>query len=325
MKRFIRSPRIAIVDCPLEYKKGESQTKVEITSEEHWEKLLQEEEEEIRKMCDCIIASNCDVLVTEKGVSDLAQHFLMKKGISVIRRVRKTDTNRLARASGATIINRPEEITANDIGTKCGLFKIEKIGDEYYTYFVECTDPQACSIVLRGGSKDLLNEIERNLIDALSVARNLFLEPGILPGGGAADMELAVRLRTKGNTLSLGPKKGGYMIVANALEVIPRALAGNACSDIVRTMALLRAKHVQGESGLGLDGLTGDVVNSVAVRVVDPMAVKMQMLKAGVETAATLLRIDNIVSGIRNKEEVKQIADGPQQMDNETFGDSRDG
>eukprot|EP00914_Ancora_sagittata_P017447 GHVO01034353.1.p1 GENE.GHVO01034353.1~~GHVO01034353.1.p1 ORF type:complete len:197 (-),score=50.50 GHVO01034353.1:585-1175(-) len=192
MKRFIRSPRIAIVDCPLEYKKGESQTKVEITSEEHWEKLLQEEEEEIRKMCDCIIASNCDVLVTEKGVSDLAQHFLMKKGISVIRRVRKTDTNRLARASGATIINRPEEITANDIGTKCGLFKIEKIGDEYYTYFVECTDPQACSIVLRGGSKDLLNEIERNLIDALSVARNLFLEPGILPGGGAADMELAV-------------------------------------------------------------------------------------------------------------------------------------
>lgn len=123
------SVQVLLLDCPLEYKKGESQTYVEITKEEEWSKLLEQEEKEVRAMCDDIIASGCNVVITEKGVSDLAQHFLVKAGISCIRRVRKTDNNRIARVTGATIVNRTEEITAEDVGTKCGLFEIKKIGE----------------------------------------------------------------------------------------------------------------------------------------------------------------------------------------------------
>lgn len=135
-----------------------------------------------------------DVVITEKGVSDLAQHFLLKQNISCIRRVRKTDNNRIARVTGARIVNRPEEIEAGDIGTECGLFQIRKLGDEYFTYFDECKNPSACTILLRGGSKDSLNEMERNMHDALGVARNIFANPRLVPGGGATEMELSKRL-----------------------------------------------------------------------------------------------------------------------------------
>merc|ERR1719188_1239551 len=134
MRREIKNPRVVLLDCPLEYKKGESQTNVEITKEADWERLLMQEEEEIKKVCEDIIKVKPDVVVTEKGVSDLAQHFLLKANISVIRRIRKTDNNRIARVTGASICNRTEELTAEMVGTKCGLFSIKKIGDEYFTF-----------------------------------------------------------------------------------------------------------------------------------------------------------------------------------------------
>lgn len=132
--------------------------------------------------------------MTEKGISDLAQHFLLKENVSCIRRVRKTDNNRIARVTGARIVNRPEEIESGDIGTLCGQFRVSKINDEYFSYFEECENPSACTIVLRGGSKDSLNEMERNLHDALGVARNIFACPKLVPGGGATEMEVSKRL-----------------------------------------------------------------------------------------------------------------------------------
>jgi T-complex protein 1 subunit gamma len=142
-------------------------------------------------MCNYIMKWKPDVVVTEKGVSDLAQHFLMKQDISVIRRARKTDNNRISRVTGATICNRPEELQESDIGTLCGLYQVNKIGDDYFSYFVECKDPKACTILLRGGSKDTLNELERNLHDAMAVAKNVVNSPVLLPGGGAIEMEVA--------------------------------------------------------------------------------------------------------------------------------------
>merc|ERR1719409_993497 len=161
MRREIKNPCVVLLDCPLEYKKGESQTNVEITKEEDWEALLRQEEEEVKRVCDDIIKVKPDVVITEKGVSDLAQHFLMKANISVIRRIRKTDNNRVARVTGAAIANRTEELTEAMVGTRCGLFKISKIGEEYFTFMTDCEDPKACSIVLRGATKDVLNEMER--------------------------------------------------------------------------------------------------------------------------------------------------------------------
>merc|ERR1719248_15826 len=124
--------------------------------EADWEKLLQQEEEEVKKVCDEIIKVRPDVVITEKGVSDLAQHFLMKANCSVIRRIRKTDNNRVARITGATIVNRAEELSEKDVGTDCGLFEIKKIGEEYFCFMTECANPKACSIVLRGASRDVL-------------------------------------------------------------------------------------------------------------------------------------------------------------------------
>eukprot|EP00920_Eleutheroschizon_duboscqi_P032486 GHVT01078444.1.p1 GENE.GHVT01078444.1~~GHVT01078444.1.p1 ORF type:complete len:468 (+),score=97.67 GHVT01078444.1:192-1595(+) len=206
MRRLIQSPKILLLDCPLEYKKNESATEMEVTNETDWGAMLEQEEKEIATMAASIIATGANVVITEKGVSDLMQHFLLKAGISCIRRVRKTDNNRIARICGATICNRTEELTQDDVGTKCKLFRVQKIGDDYYTYLVECDSPKACSVILRGSSKDVLNEIERNFHDALSVARNLILEPTLLPGGGAIEMELAARLLEKARGRKEGKK-----------------------------------------------------------------------------------------------------------------------
>merc|ERR1719399_2097083 len=201
MRREIKKPRVVLLDCPLEYKKGESQTNVEVQKEEDWEALLKQEEEEVKRVCDDILKVKPDVVITEKGVSDLAQHFLMKANCSVIRRIRKTDNNRVARITGATICNRTEELQESDIGTRCGLFEISKIGDEYFTYMTKCESPKACTVLMRGATKDVLNEMERNLHDAFNVSRNLLLNPKLLPGGGATEMELSMRLKEKAKTI----------------------------------------------------------------------------------------------------------------------------
>merc|ERR1712070_798531 len=185
MPRTIVKPRILLLDCPLEYKKGESNTNIEISNEEDFAKLLEIEENFIREQCETIISFNPSVVITEKGVSDLAVHYLVKAGITAVRRLRKTDNNRLAKCCGATIVNKVEEIQESDIGEQCGLFECKKIGDEWWSYFIECSEPKACTILVRGGTRDTQYEIARNLNDAMQVARNVVCNPKLLPGGGA--------------------------------------------------------------------------------------------------------------------------------------------
>ena len=200
MRRTVDNPRVVLLDCPLEYKKGESMTNMEFTAETDFKAALAMEEIEVKRMCQAILKVKPDIVITEKGVSDIAQHFLLKEGnCTVFRRVRKTDNNRVARVTGATIVNRPEELQDSDVGTDCAKFEVKKIGDDYFTFLTECKDPNACSILLRGASKDVLNEIERNLHDALGVARNVVLNPKLVPGGGALEMELACRMMEKAN------------------------------------------------------------------------------------------------------------------------------
>lgn len=203
MRRKIQNPRVLLMDCPLEYKKGENQTNVELSNEEDFAALLRAEEEWIKQTCDTIASFKPDLVVTEKGLSDLAAHYLTKAGISAIRRLRKTDNNRIARACGATIVNRPDEIKESDIGTGAGLFEVKKIGDDFYSFIVDCKEPKACSIVLRGASKDVLNEVERNLHDALGVAKNIMIDPRLVPGGGAVEMAISRGLADKANSGSV--------------------------------------------------------------------------------------------------------------------------
>ena len=302
MARLKRNPRIVLLDCPLEYKKGESQTNIEITKEDDWNRILQIEEEQVKLMCQYILNVKPDVVITEKGVSDLAQHYLLKGGCSVLRRVKKSDNNRIARVTGATIVNRVEDLKESDVGTKCGLFKVELIGDEYFTFLDECKDPKACTIVLRGASKDILNEIERNLQDAMAVTRNVMLSPSLSPGGGATEMAIAVRLSEGAKQLE-GIQQWPYQAVADAMEAIPRTLIQNAGGNPIRVLSQLRAQHAQGHYTMGIDGDEGKVVDMVDYGVWEAEVIKQQSIKTAIESACLLLRVDDIVSGIRRPEQ----------------------
>eukprot|EP00002_Diphylleia_rotans_P032898 TRINITY_DN6945_c0_g3_i3.p1 TRINITY_DN6945_c0_g3~~TRINITY_DN6945_c0_g3_i3.p1 ORF type:complete len:532 (-),score=120.09 TRINITY_DN6945_c0_g3_i3:560-2155(-) len=260
MRRRIENPRILLLDCPLEYKKGESQTDVEMRNEQDFATLLRIEEEYIERVCNDIIKFKPDIVMTEKGVSDLAQHFLVKHNISVLRRLRKTDNNRVARCTGATIVNRTDEISENDIGTGCGLFEVRKIGDEYFSFIEDCKNPKACSIILRGSSKDTLNEIERNLMDAMNVARNVVFDPRLLPGGGATEMAISCAL-TEGSKHIEGAMQWPFHAVGVAMEVIPRTLAQNCGANTIRTLTALRAKHASSDSN-GTFGINGNTVST---------------------------------------------------------------
>jgi T-complex protein 1 subunit gamma len=302
MRRRIENPRIVLLDCTLEYKKGESQTNIEITKEEDWNRILQIEEEQVKAMCDAIIAVKPDLVITEKGVSDLAQHFLLKHNITALRRVRKTDNNRIARATGANIVNSVHDLTEQDVGTQCGLFEISKIGDEYFTFLTKCKDPKACTILLRGPSKDILNEIDRNLADAMAVARNVIFHPFLSPGGGATEMAVSVRLAQKAKAVE-GVAQWPYKAIAEAMEVIPRTLIQNSGSSPIRVLTQLRAKHAedankngaQGGGSWGIDGDAGKIVDMKEFGVWEPQAVKLQSIKTAVESACLLLRVDDIV------------------------------
>jgi len=306
MRRRIENPRILLLDCPLEYKKGETQTNVEITNDEDWNTMLRMEEEYVENMCAEIIAHKPDIVITEKGVSDLAQHYFAKANITAFRRLRKTDNNRMARAVGATVVSRTDEIQESDIGSQCGLFEMRQIGEETFAFFVECQDPKACTILLRGGSKDVLNEIERNLLDAMQVVRNVVYDPKLLPGGGATEMAVAVGLRRAGETVTAGLLKGPFLAVGEAMEVIPRTLAQNCGVSVIRTITQLRAKHASSTDDSkcywGINGITGDLADMRELGIWEPMSVKTQTIKTAIESACMILRIDDIVSGSKKSQ-----------------------
>ncbi|GMI25383.1 hypothetical protein TeGR_g2055, partial [Tetraparma gracilis] len=285
MRRRIENPRILLLDCPLEYKKGESQTNVEITDEEDWNTMLRMEEEYIENMCAEIIAFKPDIVITEKGVSDLAQYVQEPHGR---KRVRRRD-----------------EIQESDIGTGCGLFEVRKLGDEYFTFLEDCKDAKACTILIRGGSKDVLNEVERNLGDAMQVVRNVVFEPKLLLGGGCTEMAIACALAKEGLNVE-GTMQWPFQAVGEAMEVIPRVLAQNCGVSVVRAITKLRAEHSKAlQNGgtkceMGINGISGEVANMNDIGLYEPFSVKIQTIKTSIESACMILRIDDIVSGSKH-------------------------
>ncbi|KIJ50775.1 hypothetical protein M422DRAFT_245442 [Sphaerobolus stellatus SS14] len=362
MRRRIVNPRIILLDCPLEYKKGESQTNMEISKETDWARAQEIEEEQVKAICERIVEFKPDLVFTEKGVSDLAQHVLLKANITAIRRVRKSDNNRIARAVGATIVNRVEDLREADVGTECGLFHVEKLGDEcvaflfvpltpiypfpfppypihptpklttpnshvlspprYFTFLTQCTSPKACTILLRGPSKDILNEIDRNLADAMAVARNVVFNPTLIPGGGASELAINVALQARARSV-VGAESAVFQAVADAMEVIPRTLVQNAGGNAIRVLTelkpwlffalastltatdafdfALQAKHANGDSSWGVDGETGKAVEMKAYGLYESSSVKIQTLKTAIEAARVLLRVDDIVQAKRGR------------------------
>ncbi|XP_019059084.1 PREDICTED: T-complex protein 1 subunit gamma-like [Tarenaya hassleriana] len=321
MKRKIVNPRIVLLDCPLEYKKGENQTNAELVREEDWEVLLKMEEEYIENICMQILKFKPDLVITEKGLSDLACHYFSKAGVSALRRLRKTDNNRIAKACGAVIVNRPDELQESDVGTGAGLFEVRKIGDKFFAFIVDCIEPKACTVLLRGPSKDLLNEVERNLQDAMSVARNIIKNPKLVPGGGATELTVSATLKQKSSTIE-GIEKWPYEAAAIAFEAIPRTLAQNCGVNVIRTMTALQGKHANGENAwVGIDGNSGAIVDMKESKIWDAYNVKAQTFKTAIEAACMLLRIDDIVSGIKKKQSPGQAPPSKPTVETEADAD----
>ncbi|KAL0265563.1 UNVERIFIED_CONTAM: hypothetical protein PYX00_011275 [Menopon gallinae] len=297
MRRTIESPRILVLDVPLEYKKGESQTSYEFRDPAAFKRALEVEEEQIRQMCSRIAELSPDIVVTEKGISDLAMSILFANNITALRRLKKSETTRLVKACGGSVVSRLEELSPKVLGRNCGLFEYVKIGEEYFCKFSQCTKPKACSVVLRAPSKDLLDELERNFYDAVKVAKNVFLCPKMCPGGGSTEMALSLCLEKFGGT---DVERAVAERAAEALQAIPDILARNSGHPSpLDLVAELEAKQRQNRF-FGIDGVLGEVAD-MRGRVMEPMAVKAQMLKSAFEAASLILRVDGVIQSTRSK------------------------
>ncbi len=233
-------------------------------------------------------------MFVQKGIDDIAQHYLAKAGIYAARRVKKSDMEKLARATGAKILTSLKEISDSDLG-KAGLVEEKKIGDEAMTYVTECHNPKAVSIILRGGTEHVADEAERALHDALRVVGVAIEDETLVAGGGSPEIELALRLREYASTLK-GREQLAVAKFADALEVIPRTLAENAGLDPINMLVEMRSQHEKGNKTAGLNVFTGKVVDMWKEGVVEPLRVKTQAISSGTEAATMILRIDDVLS-----------------------------
>ena len=304
MRRRIEHPKILLLDCGLEYKKGESITNIEISGENDYADVLAEEEAQVKDICDAVIATGCDLVCAEKGVSDLALHYLSEAGITALRRFQKVHMERIAACTGATILSNPRDAVESDLGTKCGLYECRKFGDEWWSFFDNCENPKACTMVLRGPTKDVLLEMFRIMDDALKVAKNLLKEPSLLPGGGATEVSVSAALRKKCAQLD-SVEQIAYGSAAVAFEVIPRTLIQNCGASPMKVLTKLRSIHSEDPSkfNMGINGLTGEIADMSKLNVWDTLAVKSQAYKTAFECAISLLRVDDIVSGLVKRDE----------------------
>ncbi len=294
MPKKVTGAKILLLNEALEIKKTEVDAEISIKSPDQLQLFLDQEEQMIHNMVNKVIDCGANVVFVQKGIDDIAQHYLAKAGIYAARRVKKSDMEKLARATGAKILTSLKEINDSDLG-KAGLVEEKKIGDEAMTYVTECHNPKAVSIILRGGTEHVADEAERALHDALRVVGVAIEDETLVAGGGSPEIELALRLREYSSTLK-GREQLAVAKFADALEVIPRTLAENAGLDPINMLVEMRSQHEKGKKTAGLNVFTGKVVDMWAEGVVEPLRVKTQAISSGTEAATMILRIDDVLS-----------------------------
>jgi thermosome len=304
MPKRVANAKIAILDAPLEIEKPEWTTKISVTSPDQIKAFLDQEAQILKAYVDHLASIGANVVITQKGIDEVAQHFLAKRGIMAIRRVKRSDVEKLARATGAKIITSIKDARPEDLGT-AGLVEERKVGEEKMVFVEDIPNPRAVTILVRGGSDRILDEVERSLQDALHVSRDLFREPKIVPGGGAFEVETARKVREYARKLP-GKEQLAALKFADALEYIPTILALTAGLDPVDAVAELRRRHDNSELTAGVDVHGGKIADMAALNVWDPLIVKKQVIKSAVEAAIMILRIDDIIAaGAPKKEEKK--------------------
>ena len=314
MPKRVENAKIALLDAPLEIEKPEWTAKINVTTPDQLKMFLDQEAEILRKKVEKIRESGANVVFCQKGIDDVAQYYLARAGILAVRRVKKSDMEKLARATGARILTRVEDITPEALGT-ARLVEERKVADEKMVFVEGCPNPKSVTILVRGGAEHIVDEAERAIHDALSVVRNVIENPQIVAGGGAVEIELAMRLREFANTL---PSKEKLAVerYAEALENIVGILAQNSGVEPIDILAELKRLHAKGEKWAGINAYTGKVEDMLKAGVIEPAVVKKQVLKSATEAAIMILRIDDIIAAQPPKGKEKEKEKGP----SEEFG-----
>ena len=294
MPKRVEDAKIALLNLALEVEKTEFDAKINIETPEQMEAFLKEEENMLRGMVDKIKSAGANVVLCQKGIDDMAQHFLANEGILAVRRVKKSDMEKLAKATGGRIVNNIDDLTPEDLG-EAGLVEERKIGDDKMVFIEKCKNPKAVAIFIRGGTERLVDEAERSIHDALCVVRDVVQEPKVMAGGGAPEIEVAKALREYSESLA-GKEQLAVQAYAEAIEAVPITLAENAGLDPIDIISELRARHEKGELWAGIDVLEGDVKDMRELEVYEPLAVKKQIIKSATEAASMILKIDDVIA-----------------------------
>jgi thermosome len=297
MPKSVRNAKIVLLNAALEVKKTEVDAKIQITSPAQLQDFLNEEEKMLRNMVENIKKTGANVVICQKGIEDLPQHYMTKAGIYAVRRAKESDMKKLAKATGARIVNSFHDLTKDDLG-KADLVEEKKIADDHMTYITGCIDAKAISILVRGSSEHVVDELERSLNDALGVVAIALEDEKTLIGGGATPMELSQHLHEYASTVG-GREQLAIEAFANSIEIIPRTLAENAGLDPINSLIDLRKEHKAGKKNMGLNVFNGKVTDMKKMRIIEPIRVMKQALQGATETAIMILRIDDVIASKR--------------------------
>jgi len=294
MPKHIKNAKIALVNVALEVKKTEVDARIQIQDPTQLQAFLDEEEGMIRKMVDSVKKSGANVLICQKGIDDIAQHFLAKAGIYTVRRAKKSDMEKLSKATGAKIVANLDGLTSKDLG-HAGNIEEKKIGDDKMTFVTDCKNPKAVSILIRGTTEHIIDELERGLHDALSVVKVALEDGKMTAGGGAVATSISMALRDYAPSIG-GREQMAIEAFANAIEVVPKTLSENAGLDPIDMMLAVRRAHKKGNKNAGINVLDGKVDDMLKNKVIEPLRVSLQEIQASSEAATMILRIDDVIA-----------------------------
>ncbi len=290
----VDNAKIALVDSALEVKKTEFDARIEISDPAQLQAFLQEEENMLRSMVDTIKASGANVVFAQKGIDDLAQHFLAKAGIYTVRRVKKSDMEKLGKATGGRVVTKLDELAKDDLGKAKQVYE-KKIGDDKMTFVTGAKNPKAVSILVRGGTEHVVDEVERSIEDATSVVSVAIEDGKFITGGGSSAMEVSIALR--GYAPSVGGREQiAIEAFADAMEALPRTLAENAGLDPIDTLIDLRKAHKKGKVHAGVNVFTGKITDMMAQKVLEPIRVGTQAITSATDASVMILRIDDVIA-----------------------------
>jgi len=294
MPKSIVDAKIALLNNALEISKTETDAKINISNPQQMKSFLDEENRMLKNMVDKVIGSGATVVFCQKGIDDMSQHYLAKAGVLAVRRIKESDLTKLSKATGARIVTNLDDLFEKDLGT-AGLVEERKIEEDRWVFVEGCKHPKSVSLLLRGGSQRVVDEVERSVHDAIMVVRDVIQFPSIVAGGGAPETYAATKIRSWSKTLE-GREQLAAEKFAEALESIPITLAENAGMDPIDTLATLRSRQIKGEKWTGIDVLKGRVSNMKSSDIIEPLAVKLQVISAAAEAACMILRIDDVIS-----------------------------